>query len=185
MNNSVALCCKTWYGRRHGRGMWWGELSRDQPHPHLLSNNNDSGYVSKKANAMIPPAPKSTACVATSCRFVGGGVWWKSGREWNVSTRQRDRRSEPKRVLSRVKERKLIIRLTILGVVHRDLEPFRGRKLLTVEVLVDPLVHSIREILAVEWHTHDEEARAEYWLSLGELDLSLVGVIGREASPSR
>ena len=70
-------------------------------------------------------------------------------------------------------------------MVDRDLEPFRGRKLLTVEVLVDHLVHSIPEILAMEWHAHDEEARAEYWLLLGELDLGLVRAIGRRASPSR
>ena len=70
-------------------------------------------------------------------------------------------------------------------MVHRDLEPFRGRKLLTVEVLVDLLVHSIPEILAMEWHAHDKEVRAEYWLSLGELDLGLVRAIGRGASLSR
>jgi hypothetical protein len=42
-------------------------------------------------------------------------------------------------------------------VVHQNLETFRSPKLLTIEVLRDHLVRSIPEILAVEWHTHDEE----------------------------
>jgi hypothetical protein len=64
-------------------------------------------------------------------------------------------------------------------MVHRDLEPFRSPKFLTIEVLVDHLVRSILEILAVKWHAHDEEARAKHRFSLGELDLVLVGAIGR------
>jgi hypothetical protein len=65
-----------------------------------------------------------------------------------------------------------------LWYTGRDLEPFRSPKLLTIEVLVDHLVRSIPGILAVEWHAHDEEARAEYRLLLGVLDLALVGAIG-------
>ena len=62
-------------------------------------------------------------------------------------------------------------------MVHRNLEPFRGPKLLTIEVLIDHLVRSIPEILAVEWHAHDEETQAEHRLSLGEFYLALFGAI--------
>ena len=54
-----------------------------------------------------------------------------------------------------------------------NLEPFRSPELLTIEV-IDHLVRSIPEILAVEWHAHDEETHAEHWLSLSEFDLALV-----------
>jgi len=33
------------------------------------------------------------------------------------------------------------------------------------------------EILAAEWHAHDEETHAEHQLSLREFDLALVGTI--------
>jgi len=62
-------------------------------------------------------------------------------------------------------------------VVNRNLEPFRRPKLLTIEVLIDHLVCSIPEILAVEWDAHDEETHAEHWLSLGKFDLALVRAI--------
>ena len=53
-------------------------------------------------------------------------------------------------------------------MVHRNLEPFHGPKLLTIEILRDHLVRSIPELLAVEWHAHDKETHAEHWLLLGE-----------------
>jgi len=62
-------------------------------------------------------------------------------------------------------------------VIHGDLEPFRSPKLLAVKVLVDYLVRSILKVLAVEWHTHNEETRIENRLSLGELDFALVGAV--------
>ena len=62
-------------------------------------------------------------------------------------------------------------------MVHRNLEPFRSPKLLTIEVLMDHLVRSIPEIRAVEWHAHDEETHAEHRLSLGKFNLALVGTI--------
>jgi hypothetical protein len=46
-----------------------------------------------------------------------------------------------------------------------------------MEVLIDHFVRRIPEILAVEWHSYDEETQAEHWLSLGEFDLALVGAI--------
>jgi len=46
-----------------------------------------------------------------------------------------------------------------------------------IEVLIDHLVRSIPKILAVEWHTHDEETHAEHRLLLEEFDLALVGAI--------
>jgi hypothetical protein len=56
-------------------------------------------------------------------------------------------------------------------VVHRNLELFRDPKLLTIEVLLDHLVHSIPDILAVEWNAHDEEKYAEHRHSLGDSTL--------------
>jgi hypothetical protein len=54
------------------------------------------------------------------------------------------------------------------------LKPFRGPELLTIKVLMDHLVLSIPEIMAGEWHAHDN---AEHQLSLREFDLALVGAI--------
>jgi hypothetical protein len=62
-------------------------------------------------------------------------------------------------------------------VIRRDLELFRGPKLLTVEVFTGDLVCSISEVWAEEWHTHDKEIRTEHRLSLGKLNFALVGTV--------
>ena len=56
---------------------------------------------------------------------------------------------------------------TILGVVHRNLEPFRSPKLLTIKILTferSPCLWPIPEILAVKWHAN-EETLAEHQIS--------------------
>ena len=62
-------------------------------------------------------------------------------------------------------------------MAHRNLEPFRSPKLPTIEVLIVHLVRRNLEILAVEWHAHDEKTHAENWLPLRGSDHALVGAI--------